>query len=55
MRMTRRAVISFDTLYCAVVWLDGLAIASPPRCTGSAMRSLSMSLKGFCPVRDGIL
>ena len=52
MRVTRGAVISFDALYC-VVRLDGLAIASPPRCTGSAMRSLSMSLKGFCPVRDG--
>ena len=51
MRVTRGAVISFDTLYCVVVRLDGLAIASPPRCTGSAMRSLFMSLKGFCPVR----
>ena len=26
---------------------------SPPRCAGSAIRSLSMSLKAFCPMRNG--
>ena len=53
MRATRGAVIFSDALLWDVLWREGLVIPSPPRRTGSAMRSLFVSLNAAWPVRDG--
>ena len=53
MRATSGAVTLMDELVLSVLWLQGLEIPRPPRRTGRANSSRSVSLNANWPVRDG--